>query len=201
MLKSFKQKENDTRWKPRCTKKEYRALEIVNVWVHIVFVLLFKFFSNQNITKSHLTKNDRVRKLQGLVPPLKQPSCEKKLSESTISVFQNLNGHLQQPETQLMKEKAPKLQCARTSDHPPSAALLWQWAEKLVGTQASRKDRVFQNVGVMHFGYFSNSLKDQHRCLALFWPPQATATSLTTVIGRFEDTHIFVLLGISGTDT
>lgn len=50
------------------------------------------------------------------------------------------------------------------------------------------------------FGYFSNSLKDQNRCLSLFWPPQATATSLGTVTRRYEETHIFVLLGISGTD-
>ena len=40
MLKSFRQKENDTRWKPRSIEKEYRALEMVNAWVNTVFILL-----------------------------------------------------------------------------------------------------------------------------------------------------------------
>lgn len=82
-------------------------------------------------------------------------------------------------------------QCAQTSYHPPSSALLWHWGEQLVGTRAGTKYPILQNVGVMHLGHFSNSLKDQHRSLSLFCPPQAIATSLTTVIRRFEDTHIF----------
>ena len=39
MLKSFKQKENDTTWKERFIKKEYKALEMANAWVKTGFIL------------------------------------------------------------------------------------------------------------------------------------------------------------------
>ena len=57
MLKSFKEKGDDTTWKLRCIKKEYTALEMANAWVKTGFILLnffpFVFISWRLITPQY----------------------------------------------------------------------------------------------------------------------------------------------------